>query len=135
MDFTFTNDVNIFDLISLIGVVGWVIGLLVGASWLKRRYASRLESDPWRIFQSHVTDLELIVRDMESRDTGSFAREADGSQEADAAGRIAQVMADYRIQDMVYTRWWIACRIPARRGEKPYLHMRPLPRLHILDYR
>ena len=36
MDFTFTNEINLLD---LIGLVGWAIGLFVGASWLKRRYS------------------------------------------------------------------------------------------------
>ena len=47
MEFTFTNEINLLD---IIGLVGWVIALLVGASWLKRRYANRLESDPMESF-------------------------------------------------------------------------------------
>ena len=58
MEFTFTNEINLPD---LVGLVGWVIGIFVGASWLKRRYANRLESDPMRIFQSHITDLEVVI--------------------------------------------------------------------------
>ena len=43
MEFTFTNEINLLD---IIGLVGWAIGILVGASWLKRRYANRLNQIP-----------------------------------------------------------------------------------------
>ena len=39
MELTFTNEINLLD---LIGLVGWAIGLFVGANWLKHRYANRL---------------------------------------------------------------------------------------------
>ena len=93
MDLTFTNEINLLD---VIGLVGWAIGLFAGVSWLKRRYANRLESDTMRIFQSNVTDLEVIVRMMEKTEARYFARDDDGSEDARASARIAKVMADYR---------------------------------------
>ena len=66
MEFTFTNEINRPD---LIGLVGWVIGFFVGAGWLKRRYANRLDSDPMRIFQSNIADLETIARLMENSES------------------------------------------------------------------
>ena len=87
------------------------------------------------IFASHMTDLELIVGDMESRDTGFFTREDDGSAESQASAQIAKVMADYNIQSMVYKRWWLACRISNRKDERPFLHIRPQPILHVIDHR
>ena len=56
MEFTFTNEINLPDLIGLVG-------------WLKRRYANRLESDPMRIFQSNIADLETIARLMENSES------------------------------------------------------------------
>ena len=132
MDFTFTNEINLLD---LIGLVGWAIGLLVGASWLKRRYATRLESDPMRIFQSNITDLEVIARMMEDSKSRYFAREDDGSEDARASARIAKVMADYKIRDMIYSGWLISCRDAHRRNENPYLHVRPVPGLYVVDPR
>lgn len=128
----FTNEINIPD---LIGLVGWIIGILVGASWLKRRYANRLESDPMRIFQSNIMDLEVIARMMESSEAQYFTREDDGSEDALACGRIADVMSDYRIRDMIYNGWLISCRDAGRRNTKPYLHVRPVPGLYIVDPR
>ena len=93
MEFTFTNEINLLD---IIGLVGWAIGILVGASWLKRRYANRLESDPMRIFQSNITDLETIARMMENSETRYFAREHDDSEDAVASAKIADVMADWQ---------------------------------------
>ena len=98
MEFTFTNEIN---LIAIIGLIGWAIGLWVGASWLKRHYANRLESDPMRIFQSNITDLETIARMMENSETRYFTREHDGSEDALASAKIADVMADYRIREMI----------------------------------
>ena len=128
MEFTFTNEINLLD---IIGLVGWAIGLLVGASWLKRRYAKRLESDPMRIFQSNITDLETIARMMENSETRYFAREDDGSEDALASATIAEVMADYRIRE-IYNGWLISCRDANRRSTKPYLHVRPVPGLYVL---
>ena len=128
----FTNEVSIPD---LVGLVGWIIGILVGASWLKRRYANRLESDPMRIFQSNIMDLEVIARMMESSEAQYFTREDDGSEDALACGRIADVMSDYRIRDMIYDGWLISCRDAGRRNTKPYLHVRPVPGLYIVDPR
>ena len=135
MDFTFTNEVNIFDLIAFVGFLGWVVGILSGVGWLKRKYANRLESDPMRLFQSHITDLESVVGLMESKDTGYFTQENDGSEDSEAAGRVAQVMADYKIGDMVYRGWLMSCRISSRKNERPYLHIRPLPGLYVVDPR
>ena len=132
MDFTFTNEINSLD---LIGFVGWAIGLFAGVSWLKRRYGSRIESDPMRIFQSHVTDLEKVAAAMENSEDGYFTRRHDDSEESQAFARVAQTMANYRIQDMVYRNWLIACRISNRKGERPYLHVRRLPGLYIVDHR
>ena len=132
MDFTFTNEINLLD---LIGLGGWAIGLFVGASWLKRRYANRLESDPMRIFQSNITDLEAIVRMMEDSEARYFAREDDGSEDARASVRIAKVMADYRIRDMIYSGWLISCRDTHRRNANLYLHVRPVPGLYVVDPR
>ena len=132
MDLTFTNEINLLD---LIGLVGWIIALVAGASWLKRRYANRLESDPMRIFQSNITDLETIVRMMENIETRYFAHEDDDSEDARASARIAKVMADYKIQDMIYSGWLISCRDAHRRNSKPYLHVRPVPGLYIVDPR
>ena len=132
MEFTFTNEINLLD---IIGLVGWAIGLLVGASWLKRRYANRLESDPMRIFQSNITDLETIARIMENSETRYFAREDDGSEDALASATIAEVMADYRIREMIYNGWLISCRDANRRSTKPYLHVRPVPGLYVVDPR
>ena len=115
MDFTFTNEINLLD---IIGLVGWAIGLLVGASWLKRRYANRLESDPMRIFQSNIIDLEAIVNMMEKSEARYFAREDDDSEEARASARIAKVMAEYRIREMIYRGWLIICRNAHRRNAK-----------------
>ena len=129
MEFTFTNEINLPD---LIGLVGWAIGIFVGASWLQRRYANRLESDPMRIFQSNIADLEVIARTMENSEARYFAKEADGSEHALASGRIADVMADYRIRDMIYDGWLISCRDANRRNAKPYLHIRPVPGLYIV---
>ena len=129
MDFTITNEIN------LLGLVGWAIGLLAGASWLKRRYANRLESDPMRIFQSNITDLEVIVRMMENSETGYSTRDDDGSEDAMASARIAKIMADYRIRDMIYSRWLISCRDAHRRNTNPYLHVRPVPGLYVVDPR
>ena len=132
MEFTFTNEINLPD---LVGLVGWVIGIFVGASWLKRRYANRLESDPMRIFQSHIIDLEVIARMMENSEARYFAREHDDSEDALASERIADVMAEYRIRDMIYDGWLISCRDAGRRDTKPYLHVRPVPGLYIVDPR
>ena len=132
MDFTFTNEVNVLD---LIGFVGWAVGLLAGASWLKRRYTNRLESDPMRIFQSHITDLETIARMMETIEARYFTRDQDGSEDAQASARVAEVMADYNIRDMIYRGWLISCRDANRRKAKPYLHVRPVPGLYIVDPR
>ena len=132
MEFTFTNEINLPD---LVGLVGWVIGIFVGASWLKRRYANRLESDPMRIFQSHITDLEVIARMMENSKGGYFTREHDGSEETLASERIADVMAEYRIRDMIYHGWLISCRDAGRRNAKPYLHVRRVPGLYIVEPR
>ena len=132
MDFTFTNEINLLD---IIGFVGWGIGLLVGANWLKRRYANRLESDPMRIFQSNITDLETIVRMMDNSEARYFARNDDGSEDARASARIAKVMANFRIQDMIYSGWLISCRDANRRNTNPYLHIRPIPGLFVVDPR
>ena len=132
MEFTFTNEINLPD---LIGLVGWTIGVLAGVSWFKRRYANRLESDPMRIFQSHITDLEVIARMMENSEARYFAREHDDSEDAFASERIADVMADYRLRDMIYDGWLISCREAGRRNAKPYLHVRPVPGLYIVDPR
>ena len=132
MEFTFTNEINLLD---IIGLVGWVIALLVGASWLKRRYANRLESDPMRIFQSNITDLETIARTMENSDAPYSTREHDGSEDALASANIADVMAGYRIRDIVYKGWLISCRDANRRDSKPYLHVRRVPLLYVVDPR
>ena len=132
MEFTFTNEVNVLD---LIGLVGWAIGLLVGASWLKRRYANRLESDPMRIFQSNIADLEAVARMMNNSEARYFTREHDGSEEALASARIAEVMANYGIREMTYNGWLISCRDANRRKTKPYLHVRPVPGLFVVDPR
>ena len=132
MDLTFTNEINLLD---VIGLVGWAIGLFAGVSWLKRRYANRLESDPMRIFQSNVTDLEVMVRMMEKTEARYFARDDDGSEDARASTRIAKVMADYRIRDMTYSGWLISCRDAHRRNANPYLHVRLVPWLYVVDPR
>ena len=132
MEFTFTNEINLPD---LIGLVGWVIGFFVGAGWLKRRYANRLESDPMRIFQSKIADLETIARLMGNSESRYFTREHDGSDDALASARIAEVMADYRIRDMIYNGWLISCRDANQRKAKPYLHIRPVPGLYVVDPR
>ena len=132
MEFTFTNEINLID---IIGMVGWGIGLLVGASWLKRRYDNRLESDPMRIFQSSIIDLETIARMMENSEARYFAREHDGSEDAQASARVADVMADFRIREMIYRGWLISCRDANRRNSKPYLHIRPVPGLYVIDPR
>ena len=132
MAFTFTNEINLLD---IIGLVGWGIGLLAGASWLKRRYANRLESDPMRIFQSNITDLEAMVLMMETSETRYFAREDDGSEDAQASARIARVMADYKIRTIIYNGWLISCRDADRRKRSPYLHIRPVPGLYVVDPR
>ena len=132
MEFTFTNEINLPD---LVGLVGWVIGIFVGASWLKRRYANRVESDPMHIFQSSITDLELIARMMESSESRYFTKEHDGSEFTLATARIADVMSDYRIRDMIYDGWLISCRDAGRRNAKPYLHVRPVPGLYIVEPR
>ena len=132
MEFTFTNEVNLLD---LIGFVGWAVGLLAGASWIKRRYSSRLESDPMRIFQSNIADLELIVQMMENSEARYFAREHDDSDDARASARIAKIMADLRIQDMIYNGWLISCRNANRRNSNPYIHIRPVPGLYVVDSR
>ena len=132
MEFTFTNEINLLD---IFGLVGWGIGLLVGASWLKRRYGDRIESDPMRIFQSNIVDLETIVRMMENSDSQYFTREHDGTEDTLASAKIADVMAEYRIQDMIYNGWLISCRNANRRNTKPYLHIRPVPGLYIVDTR
>ena len=132
MEFTFTNEINLLD---VAGLVGWVIGILVGASWLKRRYANRLESDPMGIFQSNITDLETISRVMENSETRYFAREGDESEDALASAKVAQLMADYRIRDMIYNGWLISCRDANRRDSRPYLHVRPVPGLYVVDPR
>ncbi len=132
MEFTFTNEINLPD---LIGLVGCVIGFFVGAGWLKRRYANRLESGPMRIFQSNIADLETIARLMENSESRYFTREHDGSDDALASARIAEVMADYRIRDMIYNGWLISCRDANRRKAKPYLHIRPVPGLYVVDPR
>ena len=130
MEFTFTSEINLLD---LIGLLGWAIGILVGASWLKRRYTNRLESDPMRIFQSNIADLEAIPRMMENSEARYFAREHDGSEDVLASARIAEVMADYGIRDMIYNGWLISCRDANRRNTKPYLHVRSLPALYVVD--
>lgn len=132
MDFTLTNEINLLD---LIGFVGWAIGLFAGASWLKRRYANRLESDPMRIFQSNIADLEVIVRMMENSEARYMTRDDDDSEDSRASGRVAKVMADYRIQDMIYSGWLISCRGAHRRNTNPYLHIRPVPGLYVVDPR
>lgn len=132
MEFTFTNEINLLD---IVGLVGWAIGILVGANWLRRRYASRLESDPMRIFQSNITDLETISRMMENSETGYFARQNDGSEDALASAKVAEVMADYRIREMIYNGWLISCRDANRRDSRPYLHVRPVPGLYVVDPR
>ena len=126
----FTNEINLLD---IIGLVGWGIGLLAGATWLKRRYTNRLESDPMRIFQSNITDLEAIVRVMESTETRYFTREDDGSEDAQVSARIARVMADYKIRTMIYNGWLLSCREVPRSKGRPYLHIRPVPRLYVVD--
>ena len=132
MDLTFTNEINLLD---LIGFVGWAIGLLAGASWLKRRYANRLESDPMRIFQSNIHDLEVIAGMMENSEAGYFTRDDDESEDARASRSVAKVMADYRIQDMIYRGWLISCRDARRRNTNPYLHVRRVPGLYVVDSR
>ena len=49
--------------------------------------------------------------------------------------RVAQAMADYKIQDMVYRGWLMSCRISSRKNERPYLQIRPLPGLFVVDPR
>ena len=132
MELTFTNEVNLID---LVGLAGWAIGLFAGASWLKRRYANRMESDPMRIFQSNITDLEAIVRMMENSEARYFAREDDCSEDARASARIADMMAVYRIRDMIYNGWLLSCRDADRRNTRPYLHVRPVPGLYVVDPR
>ena len=132
MELTFTNEINLLD---LIGLVGWGIGLLVGANWLKRRYANRIESDPMRIFQSNITDLETVVREMENGKSGYFVREHDGSENSSASAKVADVMANYGIRDMIYNGWLISCRDANRRNKQPYLHIRPVPGLFVVDPR
>ena len=132
MEFTVTSEVNLLD---LIGFVGWAIGILAGASWVKRRYASRLESDPMRIFQSNITDLEVIVRLMEKSEAHYFTLDDNGSEDTQACARIAKVMATYRIRDMIYSGWLISCRDAHRRNTNPYLHVRPVPGLYVVDPR
>ena len=132
MEFIFTNEINLPD---LIGLVGWVIGLFVGARWLKGRYANRLESDLMRIFQSNIADLETIARLMENSESRYFTREHDGSEDALASARIADVMAGYRIRNRIYNGWLISLRDANRRNAKPYLHIRPVPGLYVVDPR
>ena len=132
MEFTFSNEINMVD---IIGLMGWAIGLLVGASWLKRRYANRLESDPMRIFQSNISDLETIGRMMDNSETRYFAREHDGSEDALASANVADVMEKHRIREMIYNGWLISCRDANRRNSKPYLHIRPVPGLYVIDPR
>ncbi len=132
MEFTFTNEINLLD---LIGLVGWAVGLFVGVNWLQRRYGNRIESDPMRIFQSYIVDLETIARMMENSEERYFAREHDGSSDAKASAKIAEVMADYRIREMIYNDWLISCRDASRRDRKPYLHIRPVPGLYIIEPR
>ena len=132
MDFTFTTEINLLD---IIGFVGWAIGFLVGVSWLKRRYSSRLESDPMRIFQSNITDLEVIACMMKNSEALYFTRADDGSEDAQASTRIAKVMAKYSIREMIYRGWLISCRDANRRNTDPYLHIRPVPGLFVVDPR
>jgi len=129
MEFTFTNEINLLD---LIGLIGWALGLFAGATWLKRRYADRLESDPMRIFQSNILDLEVLVSELENSEARYFARADDGSEVAQAGARIAKLMADYRIRDMIYSGWLISCRDAHRRTTSPYLHIRPVPGLYVV---
>ena len=88
-----------------------------------------------RIFQSNITDLEVIARMMEDSESRYFAREDDGSEDARASARIAKVMADYKIRDMIYSGWLISCRDAHRRNANPYLHVRPVPGLYVVDPR
>ena len=132
MEFTFTNEINLLD---IIGLVGWAMGILVGASWLQRRYANRLESDPMRIFQSNITDLETIARMMENSEARYFTREHDDSEDAVASANIADLMAHHRIREMIYSGWLISCRDANRRDARAYLHIRPVPGLYVVDPR
>ena len=88
-----------------------------------------------RIFQSNITDLETIARVMENSETRYFARGHDGSEDALASARIAEVVADFRIREMIYNGWLISCRDANRRNRKPYLHVRPVPGLYVVDPR
>ena len=132
MDITFSGEINVLDLIALLG---WAIGIIAGAGWLRRRYANRIESDPMRVFEAHISDLETIAEYMERRGSGYFTQQEDGSEDTQASGRIADVMADYAISEMVYRQWLISCRNPSRKNERAYLHIRPLPGLYIVDPR
>ena len=52
-----------------------------------------------RIFQSDIADLETIARlALKQTNHDPFTREHDGSDDALASARIAEVMADYRIR-------------------------------------
>ena len=108
---------------------------MVGVSWLKRRYSSRLESDPMRIFQSNITDLEVIACMMKNSEALYFTRADDGSEDAQASTRIAKVMAKYSIREMIYRGWLISCRDANRRNTDPYLHIRPVPGLFVVEPR
>jgi hypothetical protein len=132
MEITLTNEINVLD---LIGFVGWAVGLLTGASLLRRRYANRIESDPMVIFQSYITDLELIAHMMENSEAGYFTREKDGSEDAQASERVAEAMSNYGIRDMIYNGWLFSCRFADRRSKNPYLHIRRVPGLYIVDPR
>ena len=73
---------------------------------------------------------------MKNSETRYFAREDDGSEDALASATIAEVMADYRIREMIYNGWHlISCRDANRRSTKPYLHVRPVPGLYVVDPR
>ena len=88
-----------------------------------------------RIFQSNIADLETVARPMENSESRYFTREHDGSDDALTSARIAEVMADYRIRDMIYNGWLISCLDANRRKAKPYLHIRPVPGLYVVDPR
>ena len=88
-----------------------------------------------RIFQSNITDLEVIVRLMEKSEAQYFTLDDDSTEDVRACARIAKVMADYRIRDMMYRGWLISCRNAHPRNASPYLHVRPVPGLYIVDPR